>query len=217
MALILMQLTNHNGVKMNRHSSSKYLGLILCVAFSHAAVASNGTWYAGAAVGSGYVKDDAPDSGLAVTRDSTATGYKLYAGYQIMPNMAIEGAYTDVGKEKFAWRYSATESGAGTIKVKALSLSAIAIAPLSGNFSAFAKLGVANLNTNYNESWSQTGYAATLSEKKSKTVAHYGAGITYALKKGLAIRAEFEAFGKGKVGDTAIKSRLLSLGLQSQF
>lgn len=202
---------------MNRRTPSKYLGLILGIAFSHATMAGDGAWYAGAAVGSGYVKDDAPDSGLAVTRDSTATGYKLYAGYQIMPNMVIEGAYTDVGKEKFAWRYSATESGAGIIKVKALSLSAIAIAPLSGDFSAFAKLGVANLNTNYNENWSQTGYAENLSEKKSKTVAHYGAGITYMLQKGLAIRTEFEAFGKGKVGSIAIKSRLLSLGMQAQF
>lgn len=202
---------------MSRRPYSKYLGLILGLAFSHAAMANDGAWYAGAAIGSAHVKDNAPDKGFSVTRDSTATGYKLYAGYQILPNVAIEGAYTDVGKEKFAWRYSATESGAGTIKVKALSLSAIAIAPLSGDFSAFAKLGVANLNTNYNESWSQTGYAENLSEKKSKAVVHYGAGITYALQKGLAIRAEFEAFGKGKVGDTAIKSRLLSLGLQSQF
>ncbi len=202
---------------MNRCASPKWLAVILCFALAQAAVASNGKWYAGAAVGSSHVKDDASDKEFSIVRDSTTTGYKLYAGYQIMTNVAIEGAYTNLGKEKFSWRYSPTESGAGTIKVKALSLSAIAIVPLPGSFSAFAKLGVASLNTNYNESWSQTGYAETLSEKKSKTVAHYGAGITYPLQEGVAIRAEFEAFGKGKVGDTPIKSHLLSLGLQAQF
>lgn len=74
---------------MSRRLYSKYLAQILGLAFSHAAMANDGTWYAGAAIGSAHVKDNAPDKGLSVTRDSTATDYKLYAGYQILPNLAI--------------------------------------------------------------------------------------------------------------------------------
>jgi OOP family OmpA-OmpF porin len=174
-------------------------------------------WYAGAGLGASHIKDDATGNGYTINRDSSSTGFKLYGGYRIKPEFAIEAAYSNLGKETFNWRYSANESGAGDIKLQAVSLSAVGTLPLKKGFDLFGKIGIAQVKGKYHESWSQPGYAENIDINKSKAVANYGVGVVYNIDQHLGVRAEYEGFGKVKAAGLGTKSQLLSVGLTYQF
>lgn len=200
---------------MKKNTHSLLLGGLLFLGLASAAHAEG--WYAGASVGGAHIKDDAPDDGRSINRDSSSTGYKLFAGYQLNPQLAVETAYTNLGKETFSWRYGSNEGGAGNIKLQSLSVALVGSLPVSEGVRAFGKLGAAQMQGKYHESWSQPGYAETVDIKKSKTVANYGLGLAYQINPKLEVRAELEGYGKLKVEDLGIKSRLLSVGMGYQF
>ena len=200
---------------MKKNACSFLLGGLISLGLVASAQAEG--WYAGASVGGAHVKDDAPDNGRSINRDSSSTGYKLFTGYQINPQLAVEAAYADLGKETFNWRYGKNESGAGSIKLQSLSVAVVGSMPIADGIRAFGKLGAAQMQGKYHESWSQPGYAETIDIKKSKTVANYGLGLAYQIMPKLEVRAELEGYGKVKVEDLGIKSRLLSVGIGYQF
>lgn len=200
---------------MKKNAFSLLLGGLIFLGFGMSAQAEG--WYAGASVGGAHVKDDAPDDGLSINRDSSSTGYKLFAGYQINSQLAVETAYTDLGKETFSWRYGNNEGGAGSIKLQSLSVALVGSVQITEGVRAFGKLGAAQIQGKYHESWSQPGHAEIIDIKKNKTVANYGLGLAYQIDDKLEVRAELEGYSKIKVEDLGIKSRLLSVGIGYQF
>ena len=198
------------------------VSLLFCASPGMAADAAGGAgWYLGAGLGQSTVKENHPGNGYTIDRDTHDTGYKLFGGYRFNRYFGIEGGYTDFGKEKFDWVYSAVESGAGKVSANAFSVSATGRLPVGYDFALLGKLGIARTQIKYREDWSQPGYEEHIRINRTTTVPLIGIGAEYALGKNLSLRAEYEAYGKVKMtrNEDKLKAKtdLISVSLGYQF
>ena len=213
---------------MNLIKASGALGLVAFAALASPVVmAQDAGWYGGANVGrSGATIDDERINGGLINRgfssstivdDDRSTGFKVFGGYQLNKNFAVEGGYFDLGK----FGYTATTVPAGTlngnIKLRGLNLDLVGILPLTEKFSAFGRAGL-----NYaqaRDNFSGTGAVQVRNPNPSKNDTNYklGLGLQYALTESLAVRAEAERY---RVND-AVGNRghidLVSVGLVYRF
>ncbi|MHB1201032.1 MAG: OmpA family protein [Polaromonas sp.] len=161
-------------------------------------------WYGGANIGrSAATIDDARinssllGSGFTsstITNDDRDSAYKIYGGYQLNRNFAIEGGYFDLGN----FGYTATTVPAGTlngnIKLRGLNLDLVGILPVTDKFSAFGRVGL-----NYaqaRDSFRGTGAVFVANPNPSKYGTNYkvGVGLQYAFTDALAMRVEAERY-----------------------
>ena len=213
-------------MKLTRASGT--LGLLALAALaSPVAMAQDSGWYGGANVGRSMATIDDPriSAGLlsggftssVIVDDDRSTGFKVFGGYQLNKNFAVEGGYFDLGN----FGYSATTVPAGTlngnIKLRGLNLDLVGIVPFSEKFSAFGRVGL-----NYaqaRDSFSGTGAVNVTNPnpRKNDTNYKFGVGLQYAFTDALAMRVEAERYrindAVGNKGDVD----LVSLGLIYRF
>ncbi|MEO8118446.1 MAG: outer membrane beta-barrel protein [Rhodoferax sp.] len=204
------------------------LGLVVCAAMaSPFAVADDSGWYGGANIGQSRATiDDARIiSGLqgggystsSIIDDDRDRGYKIFGGYQINKNFALEGGYFDLGKFGFTATTVPAGTLSGNIRIKGLNLDVVGTLPITEKFSAFGRIGA-----NYAEakdSFKGTGSVSVLNPNPSKrdTNLKVGLGLQYAFTESLALRAEVERYrindAVGNKGDVD----LVSVGLVYRF
>ncbi|MDB5891541.1 MAG: OmpA/MotB domain protein [Polaromonas sp.] len=194
-----------------------------------AALAQNDTlgWYGGANIGrtSATIDDPRIRSGLAaggLTTNSISdrdrdTGYKVFGGYQINRNFAVEGGYFDLGK--FGYTANTTPAGSlsGDMRVKGLNLDLVGTLPLSERFSAFGRVGLNYAHTRDN--FSGTGAVRVGNANPSAHGTNYkmGVGLQYALSDAWSVRGELERYRvKDGVGNRG-HIDMASLGLVYRF
>ena len=190
---------------MKLAKTSGALGLMaLAVLASPLASAEGLGWYGGANIGRSRASiDDARinnsllGSGFTssvISNDDRDSAYKIYGGYQLNRNFAIEGGYFDLGD----FGYAATTVPAGTlngnIKLRGLNLDLVGIVPITEKFSVFGRAGL-----NYaqaRDSFSGTGAAYVANPNPSKYGTNYkvGLGVQYAFTDALAMRLEAERY-----------------------
>ena len=201
--------------------------LALAALTSPLAIAQDAGWYAGANAGRSLatIDDERITSGLQAGGLATSSisdrdrnhGFKLYGGYQLNKNFAIEGGYFDLGK----FGYTATTVPAGTltgdIKVKGLNLDLVGIVPLTEKFSVFGRAGL-----NYAEAkdtFAGTGAVRVTNPNPSKKGTNYkvGLGVQYAITEALAVRGEAERYRVDDAVGNKGHIDLLSVGLIYRF
>lgn len=215
-------------MKLTRHPGT--LGLMALAAFTAPlAMAQDTGWYGGASLGrSAATIDDARiRSGLQVEGLSTSsiadrdrsTGYKLFGGYQLNRNFALEAGWFDLGR----FGYTATTVPPGTlggdIRVKGLNLDLVGLWPVTDRFTLLARIGATEARTT--GSFAATGAAAIpyASANPSKRAANLkaGVGVMYNINESWAMRLEGERYrindAVGNKGDVD----LLSVGLIYRF
>jgi OmpA-OmpF porin, OOP family len=213
-------------MRLARASGTLSLAALALIVSPYATAADTG-WYAGVNVGQSMANiDDARiTSGLlgggfgttSINDDDRDTGYKIFGGYKVNKNFALEGGYFDLGK----FGFTATTVPAGTlngnIQLKGLNLDAVGILPINAKFSAFGRVGL-----NYAEakdSFSGTGAVRVVNTSPSKSEANYklGLGLQYDFTDAVGMRAEVERYrindAVGNKGDVD----LFSLGLVYRF
>ena len=121
------------------------------------AMAEDSGWYIGANIGPSISHLDAAGittrvggAGLAtsaITRDERDIGYKLFGGYQINRNFALEGGYFDLGQ--FGFTSTTTPAGTltGNLEVRGMNLDVVGMLPITEQFSAFGRAGVTYAQT----------------------------------------------------------------------
>lgn len=114
------------------------------------------------------------DNDLPGAIDSSDTGWKLFGGYQINRNFAVEGGYVDLGR--------VARPGAA-FDSTALHVSGLAILPVNQQFSMFGKLGLARTETDV------FGFGT-----RDNTDPAYGLGLRFDLNRQFGIRGEWERF-----------------------
>lgn len=176
--------------------------LALCSTAAVAQFAPGG--YVGANIGStrAHFNNDAINNSLAsqglavtsTTSDNRDTGYKLFGGYQINPNFAVEGGYFDLGKYGYSSTTIPTGSFSGNTRIKGLNLDLVGMLPLSERLSAFGRIGAAYARSRAN--FSSTGAVPFIGSNRTRngTDLKYGLGLQYALTDALALRAEVERY-----------------------
>lgn len=213
---------------MKLRKASGTLGLMAFAALvGPLAMAQDSGWYGGANVGQSRATiDDARiSSGLqsggftssSIVDDDRSTGYKIFGGYQLNKNFAVEGGYFDLGK----FGYTATTVPAGTLngsmKVRGLNLDLVGTLPLTEKFSVFGRVGVNYAQTRDNFSGTGAVRVTNPNPRKNDTNYKFGAGLQYAFTDSLAMRLEAERYrindAVGNKGDVD----LYSVGLIYRF
>lgn len=204
------------------------LGLVLLGIFaSPYAMAQDSGWYGGlnlgrtqasideARIANGLMGGAAAVSSMS-ERDTT-NGLKLYGGYQLNRNIAIEAGYYNLGKYGFSATTVPPGTLDGTIRLRGLNIDLVGIMPLTEKFSVFGRIGAAQ--TQARDSFSGTGAAvvAVSSTSRRDTNLKVGLGMEYKLTPAVGVRAEFERYrindGVGNRGDVD----MMSVGLVYRF
>jgi len=177
--------------------------LAMLIAGLAAASAVQAQWYVGGAVGQSDLKDDIGALPSGVSADKRDTGYKLFGGYTVNRNLAVEAGYVDHGKFTLA--------GGGTavgIKGYGFFADAVGLLPLNDAWTLRAKLGMFN------------GHAKTFglspNYSDSGTDWRYGLGASYALNNKVQVRGEWER-SRYRAWHERSDVDLLSIGLSYGF
>lgn len=134
---------------------------------------------------------------VAAGTDDTDTAFKLFAGVQLTPNLAIEAAYTRLG----TYTAQATSDGsgffyaAGSVNYEAegsaVSVALKGIAPLNDTVSLYGKLGMARWDVE--ETLSNNGFPV-LSVSDDGTDPYLALGVAFRLSDQLSLQVEVERF-----------------------
>jgi len=154
-------------------------------ALAVAAVPAAAQGYAGGSIGQFKEKESG----------ETATGFKLFGGYQINKNFAAEAGYVSTGTAK---------SGGVEFKATGFTLAGVGMAPLNDQFSLFGTVGLF--------SWSVdvTGIPSI-----SGSDIFFGAGAMYNVSRDLSIRGEYDSYKLGGDANTTVTA--LTIGVQFRF
>jgi OOP family OmpA-OmpF porin len=158
----------------------------------------------------GQMKADDACRGIAggVSCDDDDTAWRLFGGYQLNRNLAVELGFADLGK---------VEARAGGINasadLEAWDLVGLGMLPL-GNFSLYGKAGA------YRGEVKARANTAFLSgsAKETTTDFTFGLGARYDFSRNFAVRAEWQRYndmGGDDVGESDVD--VMSVGLQYTF
>lgn len=158
----------------------------------------------------GASKTDIDDSGVPLpagftftsfSSDDSDTGFKIFGGYRMHRNMAVEFGYTRLGKFSFSSTTTPAATASHTVKNDGWNIDLVGILPLPHNFSLFARVGAYFNESKSNTSTTGALVARTPSAKESKTSLKYGVGAQYDFTRNLAVRGEWERYDS--LGDAA--------------
>ncbi|MBC7604911.1 MAG: outer membrane beta-barrel protein, partial [Ramlibacter sp.] len=180
------------------------LATLALLACAPAFAAEPDGWYLGANVGSTREHFAAPAAitpfvgpGFGVssfTSDDKDKGGKIYGGFRLNRNLAIEGGYFDLGR--FDYQYNTVPAGtlSGSSHPRGVNLDVVGIVPLGDRFSVFGRVGGAYVesNTSYNRSGAVG--AVTPGDDGFNLRLKYGVGAQYAFSERLSVRAELERY-----------------------
>jgi OOP family OmpA-OmpF porin len=187
-------------------------GLLLCTAAASACASAptEQGWYLGAAAGRSTLKMTAHPDDETILKKARGS-LKLYGGYQLNKHFALETQYVRLDSGTLDLNDDTT----ARLKVQGVTFSAVGMLPLNDAFSLIGKLGAAQMSAKYGEH----SAASTLTVKSSTTTLLVGVGAEYKLTPALALRAEYEHYGKFKLGDTTAKvaADMASIGLRYSF
>jgi OmpA-OmpF porin, OOP family len=163
------------------------------------------------------------------------TGYNLFIGYNFNRNWAIEGGYSRQGKFQYSVKDVDLNQHTFDYTTSSWSLAGKAALPVADKFQLFAKLGLA-VNTAKNDYSFRVGVplplpGGTVSEpiltsfispgsySKTTTAPLLGLGIEYAVWENIAIRLQYEDYGKFGGETTTGRARIdmISIGASYRF
>lgn len=179
---------------------TKLIGaMILAMGMAGSVFAGNG-FYAGASVGQSSA--DVCGDLLAVGAtgcDDNDTGWKLFGGYNLSENFAVEGAWVDLGEVSAS--VGATALG---VELDGFVIDAKATLPINDQFGIFGKLGFIM--------WNADGTGAASGTDDDGTDFAFGLGAQYMLTDQFGLVGEWERFDLD--GDDV---DLLSIGAMMKF
>ncbi len=198
-----------------------------CLTAVPALAQDSGYYYGGLSVGQARARVDEPritagllGAGLATTSinsDNRAAGFKLFGGYQLHPNFAVEAGYFNLGQ----FGFTSTTMPAGTLdgrmRVQGLNLDLVGLLPLTDRWAATARVGVHHAHTR--DRFRGTGAVGVFNPRPSTRDTNFklGVGLQYALSQSMLVRLDAERYrvndAVGNKGDV----NLVSLSLVFPF
>ncbi len=187
------------------------------LAASSAAWSQEPRFYLGGAVGQATMKDACQDLPSGFSCDDKDTAFKLFGGYQINRNFAVEAAYNDFGKAKANGTISGVSVDA-TAEATAWELTAIGSWPIANRFAVYGKLGVYYGDLKSNATATSGGATGTGSAKDTNTDLTFGLGASFDLTRNVSLRAEWQRFNDMGGNDTGKSDvDMLSIGALYRF
>lgn len=135
------------------------------------------------------------DSVNGIDGSNGGTGLKVYGGWRMTPNFALELGSAQLGRQS---------DGTNEAKARGLFLDGVGTLPLSSDWRLLGRVGVAHMKT-----------VTTLGSDRG-TALKVGAGAEYQLAKNVALRGEWERY-RLSAFDAHPKADQFSLGVNFGF
>jgi OmpA-OmpF porin, OOP family len=133
--------------------------------------------------------------------DDSDSSWSLFVGYRILPYLAVEGGYVDLGTAGYkASGQVEDEFGiydtaiTGDISSSGFALSGLGILPIGESFEAYARLGVYFGDADIDLTVAAEGESLTANEKEGETEFLWGIGGAYNFSDAWAVRLEYSQF-----------------------
>ncbi len=190
---------------MNINKITRAMSAVILVGMTLPTLAEDRSgWYLGVAGGPSHatiaeaeIKADLLTSGYQTTEfrfDDRDVGYKIFTGYQMNTNFAIEGGYFDLGQ--FSYHATTLPAGSqhGRLTLDGWNLDLVGTLPLTERASLFARIGAHRSTANVD--FIGTGAVNILTTEYRKRSTHYkfGVGYEYQFNRNLAMRIEAERY-----------------------
>jgi len=165
-----------------------------------------GEFYVGGALG--QASTDVPEaSGSGVTVDDSATGYKVFGGYNVAKYFSVEGSYVDGASVNIdAAPYTSS------IETSGFAFRAMGVLPLRERLSLFADLGMYMWNGDATISDGNS----TASGSEDGTDPVYGIGMGWQVIPKGNVRVEIERY-EASVEGTSMDTDMISVGFAYKF
>jgi OOP family OmpA-OmpF porin len=182
-------------------------------------------WYGGLNIGQTYesindgaIANQELGGGLtSLTDDDRDNGYKLFAGYQLNDNFAVEAGYFDLGQ--FGSRAIKDQVGAlkTRTKTKGFNVDLVGSMPMTEKLSAFARAGVHYSEAKDRFQGSDNVVVTDRHRRERDTDMKWGGGLQYDFTQKFAMRLEAERYAINDVIGNNGKINLYSLGALYRF
>jgi OmpA-OmpF porin, OOP family len=205
------------------------LAALAGLAATPAAAQDPSGWYIGGNVGrsGATIDEERITSGLAgqglatsgISNRDHDTAYKLFGGYQINRNFAVEAGYFDLGS--FGYTASTVPLGtlSGDVRMKGVNLDLVGTLPITERFSVLGRIGVTSARSSGH--FSATGAAAipyaSANTRERATNPKVGIGLAYAFTESLSMRAEAERYRMNDSVGNRGHVDMVSVGLVYRF
>ena len=159
--------------------------------------------------------------GAVTSVDDNGTPFKLFGGYRLSDNLAIEGGYTSFGE--FTSQSTIVSGGSGTMNGEwsgySLNVAAVGLLPVGESLSIFGRAGLSFWDLEFDLAASGPGGSVSASESESGISPILGFGAMFNISSRFALRADFERhFGVGDDSTTGESDvDLMTIGAQFRF
>ena len=188
-------------------------GLASAMALVGPAFAQDAGFYVGGSLGQSQVDLDCEGT---TSCDDKDTSWKIFAGYQVNRNFAVEIGYSNFG----AATASTPPIGfipAANVKIEstAWELLAIGLLPVADRFSVYGKLGLYLADTDVRVDFPPLGSATDSDDNTDLT---FGIGVRYDFTRNFGVRAEWQRYSDVKAADFGESDiDVMSVGLVWKF
>lgn len=181
--------------------------VLLASALTGGTAYANTGFYLGGSVGQGTIEDEESVSDGAggfddVEFDEDDLGYKLYAGYMLLPFLGVEGGYIDFGSPEGSFNNIDVE-----LEADGFEGYVVGLLPL-GPVELFAKVGMVAYDV---EGRIDGAFGSASIEDDSEELA-YGLGASFGFGH-FKVRAEYQMYDVGEIDDLY----MISAGLTYHF
>jgi OOP family OmpA-OmpF porin len=169
--------------------------IALATLASAPAVAGDEGFYVGAGLGNFALDSERIVNGRDF--DGSDIGFKVFAGYQFIPWLAIEGEYIDGGEPDDNFRNPAfpDERLKTSVRVSGFVGSAVGILPIGESFNLFAKAGFIYWDGDVSgKIRDEDGTLVKTSGSDDGTDFAWAVGGTWYIFENLAVRGEYQGF-----------------------
>lgn len=131
-----------------------------------------------------------------ISGDGSGVGGKIFGGYQLTPNFALEGGLFDLGH---------IDNGSGKVTARGAYFDAVGIVPLTSQWSLLGSAGLAQ------------GRLKTTFGDDSSAAVKLGVGVQYDLTRQVAVRAQYERYRFVSAFDDKANIGAATIGLKVGF
>lgn len=201
--------------------------LALSLLSSSVALAADDGWYVGgnygesrantinvriidALIGRGFTTQSLND-------DEVDRGYKVFAGFKLNDNFAVEGGYFNLGKFRYQAQMLPLAVVRGDQKTDGINFDLVGMMPVSDKLSVFARAGAVYAQSRERR-W-ETGSTINFYDhgRENDLSYKFGAGVQYDLTNALALRLEAERYRIDDLGGSKSDIDLFSVGAVYYF
>lgn len=162
------------------------------------AAAAQAQGYLGLGLGQSKIPDQPPSScaefGLpsncTLSRKDTDSAFRVFGGFRVTPNFAVEAGYVDLGKGHV--NITSPVVATADFKVSGLDVSAVGLVPFGANFAGMVRVGLFSWKTIP----SVSSGGVTVIDRDTGVSATFGLGLMYDFSQQFGGRLEWQRFSK---------------------